>query len=244
MAQTHTGSGTKSSKVNKAVGLKGPNSSSGDNKGNRSASSSRNSKPNVGTPTSTAKGPGAPSNSSQAGGLSAGSIGGDRSSSDKNKANQSSNQSKRTSSASYSSGSQADERSSSGFSATEAEYTLATNENHPNTVTSGAASGLSEEVAVTDQKRASGGSNQIAQQLNKLSGSLREHAEGQTGPIATVSERLASGIDSGSRYFQDKQPIDLKNSLADTVRRYPIPAAVLGLGLGFLLSTKLENRRL
>ena len=263
MAQTHTGSGTKSSKVNKAVGLKGSGGkgTSGKNgdKAGRKASSASGVKSSFKSSreSSTATGDSSRSDSSsfrsgggssRSGSQSASQLGRDDFSSDERNSEQKMKHSKRSSAAPYQSSDRnegGNKSDSSAQSSTNAEYSLSTNENHPNTVTTnGATPGNADTDNGTGQGATNGRPNQISQQLSKLSGSLRDHAVGQTGAIASVSERLASGIDSGSRYFQNKQPLDVKNSLAEAVRQYPIPAALLGIGLGLIISSKLEKRQL
>lgn len=75
----------------------------------------------------------------------------------------------------------------------------------------------------------------VGEKIGSLADTLREKAphEGKMGTAATaVAERLGA---AGS-YLQEKNLEHVMGDLSDMIRRHPIPALLIGLGIGYLLA--------
>lgn len=71
--------------------------------------------------------------------------------------------------------------------------------------------------------------------MKSLAGSIREKSP-DTGMIHGVSERVASTLESGGGYLEERQLSGIARDVSDMVRRYPIAAVCIGLGLGFFFA--------
>jgi len=74
--------------------------------------------------------------------------------------------------------------------------------------------------------------------LESAAGSVRDHAP-QSGVFGSAAGKVADTLESGGRYLREEGMTGMAEDLTDMVRRNPIPALLLGLGLGFLLGRAL-----
>jgi hypothetical protein len=59
--------------------------------------------------------------------------------------------------------------------------------------------------------------------------------------IGRGAEAVASTLDRGGDYLRDKNLSGLAEDMTEMIKRNPIPAVLLGLGLGFLLGRTLRS---
>jgi len=71
--------------------------------------------------------------------------------------------------------------------------------------------------------------------MQSLAGTLREHAP-SSGMLRSATANVADTLDSSGRYLQERSLSGLGNDLTSMIRRNPVPAVLLGIGLGFLLA--------
>jgi hypothetical protein len=71
--------------------------------------------------------------------------------------------------------------------------------------------------------------------MQSWAGTLREKAP-QEGMLGSAAGTVARGLESGGRYLQEEGMSGMVEDLAELVRRNPIPALLVGIGLGFLLA--------
>jgi hypothetical protein len=71
--------------------------------------------------------------------------------------------------------------------------------------------------------------------MKSLGGTIRENAPHE-GMLASAASTLASTLESGGRYLQKEGLGGACHELAGVIRRNPIPAMFIGIGLGFLLA--------
>jgi hypothetical protein len=71
--------------------------------------------------------------------------------------------------------------------------------------------------------------------IKSLSDTIRENAP-REGMIGTAASTLASTLESSGRYLQEEGLKGAADDLALLIRRNPIPAVLIGIGLGFLLA--------
>jgi len=76
--------------------------------------------------------------------------------------------------------------------------------------------------------------------LETAAGSVRDHGP-QSGMLGTATSRVADAVENTGRYLREEGVTGLAEDLTDMVRRNPIPALLLGLGVGFLLARALSS---
>ena len=82
--------------------------------------------------------------------------------------------------------------------------------------------------ASTAGQKASDAAGAVSSGAASLAGTVRENLPG--------SEYVADAIESGTRYFQENSFRDMADDVAGIIRRNPIPALLVGVGIGFLLA--------
>jgi len=63
----------------------------------------------------------------------------------------------------------------------------------------------------------------------------------QEGPLGNATKAVGNTIERGGKYLEDAGLSGIVEDLTDVVRRNPIPAVLVGLGLGVLLSRALRS---
>jgi hypothetical protein len=76
--------------------------------------------------------------------------------------------------------------------------------------------------------------------MESLAGTIRQHAP-DSGMLGTASQKVARGLESGGRYLQEEGLRGIGEDLTNLIRRNPIPALLIGLGLGFLIGRALRS---
>ena len=71
--------------------------------------------------------------------------------------------------------------------------------------------------------------------MKTLAGTLREKGPNQ-GMIGSASSTVANTLETGGRYLQEHGLSGMGADLVNQIRRNPIPAVLVGVGLGFLLA--------
>jgi hypothetical protein len=75
----------------------------------------------------------------------------------------------------------------------------------------------------------------------------RDWASGAVGAVKDndvvnkAGDYVSDAWESGSRYFQDHNFSDMAEDVAGVIRRNPIPAMLVGVGLGFILARSLRS---
>jgi len=77
--------------------------------------------------------------------------------------------------------------------------------------------------------------------LKSLGQTIREHTP-QTGALGQASSAVASGLESTGRYLQQEGLRGIGEDMTNLVRRNPIPAVFVALGLGFLIARATTSR--
>ncbi len=63
----------------------------------------------------------------------------------------------------------------------------------------------------------------------------------ESGFLGAATERVAGALETGGKYLEEKRLSGMVDDLTDLVRRNPIPALLIGVGLGFLLARTLRS---
>ena len=59
--------------------------------------------------------------------------------------------------------------------------------------------------------------------------------------LGRASEGLADGLESVGGYMSDKNLSGMMGDVTDLIKRNPIPALLVGLGIGYLLGKSLRS---
>jgi len=76
--------------------------------------------------------------------------------------------------------------------------------------------------------------------MKSLAGTIREHTPHE-GMLGTASASVADTLESGGRYLQEEGLRGMGEDVTNLIRRNPIPAVLIGIGVGFLLA-KISTR--
>jgi uncharacterized protein YjbJ (UPF0337 family) len=76
----------------------------------------------------------------------------------------------------------------------------------------------------------------VASRVTEMAGPTAAKAQEMAGEAATAVTDTVTGVGT---YVQDKGVQGLSGDLAGLIRRYPVPALLIGLGIGFVLGCRL-----
>jgi hypothetical protein len=71
--------------------------------------------------------------------------------------------------------------------------------------------------------------------MKSFAGTIRENMPNK-GMLGSASESVAGALESGGRYLEDRGLSGIGNDVTDLIKRNPVPAVLLALGLGFMLA--------
>ena len=88
--------------------------------------------------------------------------------------------------------------------------------------------------------RATQGAAAVAGGMQNLAGTLREHA-GDGGVVGTASATAADTLERGAQLLQQQGLENLVDDLGNMIRRNPVPAVLVGIGIGFCLGRMMRS---
>jgi hypothetical protein len=77
--------------------------------------------------------------------------------------------------------------------------------------------------------------------MEQLAGTIRESAP-TTGYLGGAAATVADTLESGGRYLQEEGLSGMASDLTEMIKRNPIPALLVGIGIGFLLARATSPR--
>jgi len=75
----------------------------------------------------------------------------------------------------------------------------------------------------------------VGSSMKTVAGSLRENLPNK-GMLGGASESVASALESGGRYLEEKGLSGVGSEVTDMIKRHPVPSVLLALGLGYLIA--------
>jgi len=63
----------------------------------------------------------------------------------------------------------------------------------------------------------------------------------ESGFLGTATDKVAGGLESAGKYLEDKNLSGMADDITGLIRRNPIPALLIGIGVGFLLARTLRS---
>jgi hypothetical protein len=91
------------------------------------------------------------------------------------------------------------------------------------------------EVASRIGQKAEETSSAVGGTMKSLAGTIREKAP-QSGVLGNVSSGVADKLETSGRYLEEHGLGGMAKDMTDMIRRNPLPALLIGIGLGYLLA--------
>jgi hypothetical protein len=91
-----------------------------------------------------------------------------------------------------------------------------------------------EGMASTLGHQAEGAVEAVGGEMKALAGKIRDNTPAG-GVFGSAASGVASGLESGGAYLQDHNLRGMGEDITSVIRRYPLQAILLGIGVGFLV---------
>ena len=91
------------------------------------------------------------------------------------------------------------------------------------------------QMASTVGHKAEDAASAVGGSMKSLAGTIRENAP-SSGALRSASSTVADTLEDSGRYLQEQGLGGLGRDLTNLVRRNPLPALMIGIGLGFLIA--------
>jgi hypothetical protein len=112
---------------------------------------------------------------------------------------------------------------------------------HAGEAVSSAASAVGQkagEVASAVGHKAEDATAAVGKGMENLAGTVRDSGP-REGMLGTATRAVADGLEGTGKYLEDKNLSGMFNDMTGLIKRHPIPAVMIGLGVGFLLGRAL-----
>lgn len=76
--------------------------------------------------------------------------------------------------------------------------------------------------------------------IKNLGDTISQHTP-KEGIVGTASQAVASTLKQGGRYIEESGLSGMAEDVTDLIRRNPVPAVLIGIGVGFLLGRALRS---
>jgi hypothetical protein len=85
------------------------------------------------------------------------------------------------------------------------------------------------------EEKANGATTAVATGMESLASALRDHTPSE-GVLHTASSSAAESLECGGRYLKREGLSGMAKDITNLVRRHPIPALLMGVGIGLVLA--------
>src|SRR5687767_14098644 len=112
---------------------------------------------------------------------------------------------------------------------------------HAGAAVSSAASAVGQkagDVASAVGQRAEDATAAVGSGIQGLAGQVRDSGP-QSGVLGTATRSVADGLEGAGQYLQDKNLSGMMDDVTGLIKRNPVPAVLLALGIGFLVGRAL-----
>jgi len=92
-----------------------------------------------------------------------------------------------------------------------------------------------QDLATTAKKKAASATHSVGAGMESLADTIREKGPHE-GTLGRASSRIASSLESGGHYLQEASLSSMAEDVTNVVRRNPIAAILVGVGIGYLLA--------
>jgi len=91
-------------------------------------------------------------------------------------------------------------------------------------------------------RKAEDATHAVGRGMESLAGTVRDRLPHE-GVIGSAASSVAGGLESSGKYLENEGLQGIAEDVTNMIRRNPIPALVLGIGLGFLLAKLTTSSR-
>ncbi|MFO0840796.1 MAG: hypothetical protein U0797_00135 [Gemmataceae bacterium] len=91
------------------------------------------------------------------------------------------------------------------------------------------------EYASKAGERADNAASSVGTGMKNLADTVRENLP-HSGMLGGAAEQVASGLESGGRYLEDRGLSGIGDDLSGLIKNHPIPAVLIGIGIGYLIA--------
>lgn len=92
------------------------------------------------------------------------------------------------------------------------------------------------QVASAVADKADSAVESVGSGLQSAGGALRENLPNK-GVVGGATDTVAGALESGGKYLEEKGLSGISEDVTDLIKRNPIPAVLLALGLGYLIAS-------
>jgi len=96
------------------------------------------------------------------------------------------------------------------------------------------------DVASNVGHKAEEATSSVGSSMRSLAGTLRENLPHE-GVMGTASSAVADSLDRGGRYLEEEGLKGIGEDLTNIIRKNPIPAVLIGIGVGYLIARSLRS---
>jgi len=89
-------------------------------------------------------------------------------------------------------------------------------------------------------KKATDVTNAVSDSMKNLGGKIRENMPSE-GYLGQASRTVADGLECGSQYLSKEGLAGMADDVGSVIKRNPLPAVLVGIGLGFLIGRTLRK---
>jgi hypothetical protein len=90
-------------------------------------------------------------------------------------------------------------------------------------------------------KKADDATAAVGAGMKSVASTIREKGP-EKGMFGSANSAVADTLDQGGRYLQEKGLSGIGNDMTEMIRRNPLPAVLIGIGLGYLVARALTPR--
>jgi ElaB/YqjD/DUF883 family membrane-anchored ribosome-binding protein len=98
------------------------------------------------------------------------------------------------------------------------------------------------EVSHAVGQKAEDATSAVGHGMQNLAGQVRDNLPHE-GMLGSASRGVADAMDTAGHYVEDKNLSGMMDDVTGLIKRNPIPALLIGLGVGFLLGRVLSSSR-
>jgi hypothetical protein len=106
----------------------------------------------------------------------------------------------------------------------------------------GSALDVARDAAKTVGRKAEDATHTVGKGIESLGGTVRSNLPHE-GVIGAAASGVASGLENTGRYLEEEGLEGMGRDVTNMIRRNPIPAVLVGIGLGFLLAKLTTSSR-
>ena len=102
------------------------------------------------------------------------------------------------------------------------------------------ATSKAQELASTASKRVDEATAALGERVRSAGSTLRERGP-HDGMLGTATGTVADSLERTGRYIQEEGILGMAEDVTELIRRNPIPAVLVGVGIGFMLAKLLRR---